>query len=135
MKIAVTSETPQGLESKVNHHFGRCPYYTIVTVENGAIASAQAIPNPGADGHGPGELPALIKQLGVDVLLTGGMGPRAVDFFTRYGIEVATGAQGTVRSAVEAYLAGRLRGYTPCKEHGQDEGRHHGEGGHRRGHH
>ncbi len=125
MKIAVTSETPQGLESMISHHFGRCPYYTIVTVENGAIASVQAIPNPGAGGHSPGELPALIKQLGVEVLLTGGMGPRAVDFFTRYGIEVATGAQGTVHSAVEAYLAGRLRGYTPCKDHGKDKGHHH----------
>ena len=128
MKIAVTSESLQGMDSKVSHHFGRCPYYTIVAVENGAVVSAQTIPNPGAGGHSPGELPALIRQLGVDVLLTGGMGPRAVGFFARYGIEVVTGAQGTVRSAVEAYLAGRLRGYTPCSEHGQ--GHHHGESGH-----
>ena len=127
MKIAVTSETPQGLNSAVSHHFGRSPYYTLVTVENSTIVSAQAVPNPGAGGHKPGELPALIKEYGVGVLLTGGMGPRAVAFFNDYGIEVATGAQGTVRAAVEAYLAGRLRGYTPCKEHEQ------GEGGHRRG--
>jgi len=83
MKIAVTSETAQGLNSAVSHHFGRCPHYTLVTVENNAIVDAQSIPNPGAGGHNPGELPAFIKSHGVDVLLTGGMGPRAVEFFTR----------------------------------------------------
>ncbi len=125
MKIAVTAETPTGLESPVGHHFGRSPYYVLVTVEEGAVVAAEAVPNPSANGHRPGELPALIKEMGVEVLISGGMGPRAVAFFREYGIEVATGAQGTVRSAVEAYLAGRLRGAAPCKDHERGHGHHH----------
>ncbi len=136
MRIAITSESTAGLESPVSYHFGRCPYYTIVEVEDGKVTKAKSVPNAGADGHSPGELPALIKQYGVNVLLTGGMGRRAVDFFTQYGIEVVTGAQGTVRNTLELYFGGQLRGYSPCeksKEHSGDgceggRGRGHGQG-------
>ncbi len=134
MRIAITSESTAGLESPVSYHFGRCPYYTIVEVEGGKVTKAVAVPNAGAAGHSPGELPALIKQYGVNVLLTGGMGRRAVDFFTQYGIEVVTGAQGTVRNTLEMYFSGQLRGYSPCqksKEHsgeGCEGGRGHGGG-------
>jgi len=140
MRIAITSESTAGLESPVSYHFGRCPYYTIVEVEDGQVTKGLVVPNTGAAGHSPGELPALIKQYGVNVLLTGGMGRRAVDFFTQYGIEGVTGANGTVRTALEQYLSGQLRGYSPCqKSEGHDGegcGGKHGEGceGHSRGH-
>ncbi len=133
MRIAITSESTAGLDSPVSYHFGRCPYYTIVEVEDSKVKEAVAVSNAGAAGHSPGELPALIKQYGVNVLLTGGMGPQAVDFFTQYGIEVVTGAQGTVRNALELYFSGQLRGYSPCEESKE----HSGEGckgGHGRGH-
>jgi len=132
MRIAITSESTAGLESPVSYHFGRCPYYTIVEVEDGQVTKGLVVPNTGAAGHSAGELPALIKQYGVNVLLTGGMGRRAVDFFTQYGIEVVTGAKGTVRDALDLYFSGQLRGYSPCeksKEH-SGEGC---EGGHGRG--
>jgi predicted Fe-Mo cluster-binding NifX family protein len=44
------------------------------------------------------------------------MGHRAMSFFEGYGIEVATGAAGTVQQAVQDYLAGKLRGASPCAE-------------------
>ena len=37
MRIAVSSESNQGLESSVSAHFGRCPYYVIVDVEDGTV--------------------------------------------------------------------------------------------------
>lgn len=77
MKIAVTAETPTGLESPVGHHFGRSPYYVLVTVEEGAVVAAEAVPNPGANGHRPGELPALIKEMGDQR----GHGPAGGGFF------------------------------------------------------
>ena len=95
-----------------------------VNVENGKVAGAITIPNGGAGGHAPGELPLFIQQNGINTLLTGGMGSRAVDFFTQYGIEVVTGATGTVRQAVEQYLAGQLRGHAPCQQ-SQEHGRNH----------
>lgn len=49
-------------------------------------------------------------------MLTGGMGWRAIALFEEYGIEAVTGAQGTVRRALEGYLGGELRGVQPCEE-------------------
>ena len=127
MKIAVTAERNQGLESPVSYHFGRCAYYVFVDVADGKVKEATTVPNRHAEGHTPGELPAFIKQNKVDVLLTGGMGRRAVGYFTRYGIEVVTGAQGRVGEAVQRYLAGELTGVSPCQnslEHAHDDREH-----------
>ncbi|MGB7115857.1 MAG: NifB/NifX family molybdenum-iron cluster-binding protein, partial [Anaerolineales bacterium] len=52
----------------------------------------------------------------VDVMLSGGMGRRAISFFDQYGIQLATGADGTVRTALENYFSGQLSGAEPCRE-------------------
>jgi predicted Fe-Mo cluster-binding NifX family protein len=116
MRIAVSADNASGLDSPVSAHFGRCPYYVLVQVEDGDIRGAEAIENPYFSHHEPGQVPALIQQYGVDVMLTGGMGGRAVAIFQQYGIEPVSGATGSVRQAVEAYLDGTLRGAPPCNE-------------------
>ena len=116
MRIAVSAEADQGLDSVVSLHFGRCPYYVLADVEGNQVSEVRAVENPYYGQHVPGQVPAFIRSQGVDVMLTGGMGRRAVVLFEEYGIEAATGAQGTVRRAMESYLAGRLRGVEPCEE-------------------
>ena len=49
-------------------------------------------------------------------MITGGMGARAVAFFQEYGVQVVTGANGSVRHALEQYLKGQLSGAQPCSE-------------------
>ncbi len=61
-------------------------------------------------------VPGFIHSLGANVMLTGGMGGRAIMFFQEYGIEGVTGAHGTVRQSVTHYLGGQLKGAAPCKE-------------------
>jgi hypothetical protein len=61
-------------------------------------------------------VPALINSLGANVMLTGGMGGRAIQFFHQFGIEGVTGAYGSVRQSMERYLGGELRGAAPCRE-------------------
>jgi len=127
MRIAVTAESEYGLESLVSHHFGRCAYYVFVDVVDGKVKQVTTLPNRHAEGHAPGELPAFIQQNKANVLLTGGMGRRAVEYFTRYGIEVVTGAQGRVGEAIQRYLAGELTGVSPCQkglEHAHDDREH-----------
>jgi predicted Fe-Mo cluster-binding NifX family protein len=123
-RIAISANDNNGIESTVSGHFGRCPYFIIVDVEENAIKSVQAIDNPHYTSHTPGQVPEFINRQGAGVMLTGGMGRRAVGFFEQYGIDVATGATGTVRQAVQDYLAGKLRGASPCAE----SRRHHGHG-------
>jgi predicted Fe-Mo cluster-binding NifX family protein len=73
-------------------------------------------------------MPGFIHGLGADVILAGGMGPRAVDMFHAYGIEVATGAVGNVRKVLEAYLRGEVRGIVPCAHDHEDSCGGHGQG-------
>jgi predicted Fe-Mo cluster-binding NifX family protein len=118
MLIAVSAETDAGLGAPVAGHFGHSPYFTLVDVnpEGGAIGTVRSVANPGYPDHRPGEVPAFVRTQGAQVILTGGMGARAACFFQEYGIEPVTGAGGTVRQAVDAYLQGQIAGSAPCHE-------------------
>ena len=116
MRIAISAEDKNGLESVVSPHFGRCPHYILADVEGQQVKSVQAVDNPYYAQHAPGQVPGFIHSQGVNVMLTGGMGRRAIGFFEQYGIEAVTGASGTVRYALESYLGGQLRGVQPCRE-------------------
>ena len=116
MRIAVSVDNKQGLDSIVSAHFGRCPHYILVDVENHNITGIQEVDSPFYGHHQPGQVPGFIHSLGADVMLAGGMGGRALLFFQQFGIEGVTGAYGTVRQSVERYLGGELKGAAPCKE-------------------
>ncbi len=128
--IAVACLDDKGLAGEVSGHFGRCPFYTLVLAHDGAIAEARAVPNPHYQRHAPGVMPRFIKGLGANVILAGGMGPRAIKMFNDFGIEVVTGALGTVSKVLEAYLGGELSGIVPCQHDHPDSCGGHGEGGH-----
>ena len=127
MKIAVASEDGRGLSSFVSPHFGRCPFYTLVDVQDGEIVGVEVCENPYYGRHVPGAVPEFVRGLGADIIIAGGMGPRAMMMFESFGIEVVTvGWEATVQEAVEAYLEGELRGAKPCEgghHHGFCEGR------------
>ena len=87
-------------------HFGHAPEFAIIDVINGKIESINyLIPPP----HEPGILPAWMHELQVDVIICGGMGMRAQQFFNQYGIQVIVGAhEMRVEEVVKQYLAGTL---------------------------
>ncbi len=116
MKIVVSSDNNRKLDSSVSHHFGRCPFFTVVDVDDNEITNVESVENPFFNGHSPGQVPAFIKELDADVMLAGGMGRRAISIFENYGIQCSTGAAGTVRSAVNNYTAGSLAAALPCRE-------------------
>jgi predicted Fe-Mo cluster-binding NifX family protein len=110
MKIAVASEGKM-----VTEHFGHCQNFMIFEAENGQIVKSQSIPNPG---HRPGFLPNFLNDLGVNVIISGGMGGGAVEIFNEKGIEIITGARGEAEAAVKGYLAGKLKSSgSICHEH------------------
>jgi predicted Fe-Mo cluster-binding NifX family protein len=116
MRIAVSADNSNGLDSVVSPHFGRCPHFVLVDIEGRDVSQVRAVDNPYYRNHQPGQVPAFIHSLEADVMLTGGMGGRAIAFFQQFGIEGVTGAYGTVRQSVERYLGGGLKGAAPCKE-------------------
>jgi predicted Fe-Mo cluster-binding NifX family protein len=67
------------------------------------------------DNHVPGMVPKFISEQGVNIMIAGGMGPRAIDLFSNFAIEVVTGAIGNAGNVLQAYLKGEISGVEPCK--------------------
>lgn len=110
MKIAVASEN-----EKVCEHFGHCESFVIFDTDKNQIVKSESIPNPG---HKPGFLPVFLHEMGVNVIIAGGMGGGAIEIFDEKGIEVVTGASGDVKIAAAAYLSGSLVSTgSVCHEH------------------
>jgi len=76
------------------------------------VAATEVHPNPFAANHEPGQIPQYIGSLGADVVVAGGMGSKAIEWFRQFGIAVATGARSSVAETLDAYLA-RCR----CRRH------------------
>lgn len=119
-KIALASEDDCGLDGFLSAHFGRCPYYTFVNVEGERIIGLEVVKNPYYPNHQPGVIPQFIHSQKANVMIAGGMGPRAIDLFNQFGIDVATGVQGKLKDIVESYLRGEINGIVACEHHGHD---------------
>lgn len=110
MKIAVASEGKM-----VTGHFGHCENFNIFEVEDNQIVKTHSIPNPG---HKPGFLPNFLNDMGVNVIISGGMGGGAVEIFNEKGIQVVTGATGDAEETVKKFLEGKLKSTgSVCHEH------------------
>jgi predicted Fe-Mo cluster-binding NifX family protein len=116
MKIAITAESNNGLDSIVAQHFGHSPYFILVDVVDGEVKAVNSVANPFVNGHQPGQIPDFIQGQQANVMLSGGMGGRAIQFFEEAGVKTATGASGTVRQSLENYLGGKLTVAAPCDE-------------------
>ncbi len=113
MKIAIATEG-----TNVAAHFGRCPEYTVVMVDDGQCTDRTILPNPG---HEPGRIPRFLHEHGVDLVIAGGMGPRAQNLFEELGMQHLAGVSGTVDTAIERCLAGTLAGGESLCNHGSGD--------------
>ncbi len=108
MRICFTSDQANGLDSVMSYHFGHCPYFVLVDVEGNRVINVESIPNPFADEHNAGDLPSFMHSKGVNVIITGGMGPKAQQYFADYGITPVIGAYGKIRDVLEEYLKSKV---------------------------
>jgi predicted Fe-Mo cluster-binding NifX family protein len=115
MKIAISTDS-----GFVSAHFGRCPSYTLVEIQDGRALTRQEIPNPG---HQPGFLPRYLSERGVGAIIAGGMGPRAQDLFAAANIQTLIGVQGPIDEVIEKFLRQELEAGQDLCDHG-----HHQEG-------
>ncbi len=121
-KIAVAA-----MGREVAGHFGHCENFNIFDVENNEIVNAVQVANPG---HRPGFLPNFLHDLGVNVIISGGMGGGAVEIFNSHNIQIVVGAEGDSEDAVERFLKGELVSTgSVCNKHEHEHecGSHHHE--------
>jgi predicted Fe-Mo cluster-binding NifX family protein len=107
MKICITS-TSNNLDAPLDPRFGRCAYLLIVDVET---IRFEAVPNlaSGATGGAGIQAAQTIADKGAKVLVTGNVGPNAFQALSAAGIEIVTGASGSVRETIEKFKMGELR--------------------------
>ncbi|MEA2033100.1 MAG: NifB/NifX family molybdenum-iron cluster-binding protein [Euryarchaeota archaeon] len=106
MKICVTA-TAGNLNAQVDPRFGRCQYFVFIDSDTMAFEAManEAIAAPGGAGI---QAAQTVVNKGVDVLISGNVGPNAFQVLSTAGVKIATGAYGTVQEAVEMYKTGRL---------------------------
>ncbi len=115
MKIAFAVEANEGLNSRICPHFRRAPYFLFVELDNdGEIVSVEAKPNPYVNVHGPGLVPRFVAENGAEMVVAGGMGERAAQFFKSYGIEPVAGVEGRVVDVLSRILSGEDFDSTFC---------------------
>ncbi len=102
MRIAISTDGDY-----VAQHFGRCPTYTFVDIEDGQLVKLTEEANPG---HEPGNIPRFLHEKGAKIVVCGGMGMRAQGFFNEFGIKTLVGIAGTIAETIEELKAGTLAG-------------------------
>ncbi len=107
MKIAIPSETDKGLDSMRSGHFGHAPYFTVVTIDNGHIENVDVVKNVDHGTEGCGGVIDYVCGLGLDGILTVGMGRPPLMRFTDAGITVYSERETPqVGDAVQKFIDG-----------------------------
>ncbi|MBU4331614.1 NifB/NifX family molybdenum-iron cluster-binding protein [Patescibacteria group bacterium] len=119
MKIAISS-TSEDINSNVSEFFGRCPYFIIAEVsaksgsasggKNQKIEKAKAIKNENTDqSSGAGISTAqLMAEENVNAVITGNVGPRALDVLKQFNIEIYSG-NGIIKEVLQEFINGKLK--------------------------
>lgn len=115
-----------GLQSQVSGHFGRAPYFLLFNTTSGeARVVAHRSVHTGQSQQQP---PEFLRDQGVEIMLCGNLGPKAVKMFEGFGVEVYSGANGTAEQAISLFKENKLQMATDqnaCAEHRHGHGHDH----------
>ena len=106
MRIVVSSEG-NSLDAPASSVFGRCPLYLFIDTDT---MEFEAAANPAmSQGGGAGiQAAQFVVNRGAQAVLTGNLGPNALEVLQAAGVLGYLVPEGTVGQAVAAYQAGKL---------------------------
>jgi len=107
MKIAISSTGPEP-DAQVDLRFGRCRYFVLVEdkEENFEFLDNEAAALSGGAGL---QAAQLIADAGVKAVITGNIGPNAINVLKVAGIKAYHCGPGTVRKTLQKYQDGGLQ--------------------------
>jgi predicted Fe-Mo cluster-binding NifX family protein len=98
----------------VDGHFGHAKEFAFMDIADGSAGSFEfRTPPP----HEPGVIPRFVSENGADVIITGGMGARAVTMFEQAGVEVILGISGGIDAVAQAWLDGKIESTGSACDH------------------
>jgi predicted Fe-Mo cluster-binding NifX family protein len=109
MKIAVSS-TGKSIESDVSDVFARCPYFIFAEIEKGEIMKTEAMENGNNDQSGGVGISSsrLMAEKNVEAVITGNVGPRAMDVLKQFEIEIYP-YKGSVKDALNDFIQKKIK--------------------------
>ncbi len=101
------------VNGNLSDHFGHCDHFVIADIESEKVAQLQEVVPPP---HAPGVIPKWLKELGVDVVLVGGIGQKAINLFKQMDVEPVIGVPSKpAAELIDDFLAGKLEtGINQC---------------------
>ena len=108
MKIAISCQD-KGIESIIDQRFGRSKYFLIVDIKDNEIVNEESVLNEGTtQGHGAGIKAAeQIGELGVNVVITGDLGPNATKVLDKLEIKSYHG-YGNAKEIIDNFINNKL---------------------------
>jgi len=114
VKVAIPVESPNGLLSELNDHFGMTEDFAVFEYEHGSIMDLKFLHNdPGREPEPKSSAQFLVDE-GVKIVLSGYIGPHMLSVLLGEGIRVFKGGVGTLEDILEDFKADMLTEvYTP----------------------
>ena len=114
MKVAISTDN-----GAVAEHFGRCPQFTIAEISDGEVIKKEVIDSPG---HETDFLPNYFHEKGVECVVAGGAGPRAINLFSKYGIKFIGVSSLSIKEVLNDLVEEKLEGEAGKYQPGEGKG-------------
>ncbi|MFW9984685.1 MAG: NifB/NifX family molybdenum-iron cluster-binding protein [Candidatus Odinarchaeota archaeon] len=114
--VPVLDET--GETARLSPHFGRAPFFAVAEIQaDGRIENLSFQPNRSEHFGGGGRPPDIILQFKPNVVITFGMGPRAMRRFQAVGVAVMQATSETLGEVLYAFARNELNELTEgCRD-------------------
>ena len=108
-RIIIPVMEEAGESSRLSEHFGRAPLFAIAEITaDGEIGALRFQPNRSEHFGGFGRPPDILIALNPNVVITFGMGPRALRRFQAEGIAVMQANSGILSEVLQAFKQDEL---------------------------
>ena len=92
----------------ISQHFGRAPFWAWYIVDSGKISDSGVVPNDSDHFGGIGSPPEKIAGLGGEVVISAGMGMKAINLFQEAKIAVLNSINLNTLENVQEFIKGNL---------------------------
>jgi len=105
MKVAIPMES-----DKICAHFGRCPYFLIVNIDNDKkeIINTKIVDNVPCDGQGHGKAVKVLLSEKPDAVICINMGKNSMESLSKKGIEIYKCGTEDVDECIKLFLDEKL---------------------------
>jgi predicted Fe-Mo cluster-binding NifX family protein len=108
MRVAITARGDQ-LACQVDPRFGRAGHILVVDTDSGVCTAYDNAANAQAASGAGVQAGKTVVDQGVTALITGNVGPKAMQVLQAGGVQVYAGVSGTCQDALRMFQAGQLQ--------------------------